>query len=94
MVGRDKAQHVIGSRWHFALKYGPDIKTSRYKARFEAKGFSQIAGKDYNEIYSPTTTLSTIRVIINVAVQKGLKLMQMRIAAVLEMSKLTKAHSG
>ena len=28
----------VGSRWHFALKYGPDGTKRRLKARFVARG--------------------------------------------------------
>ena len=47
----------IGIRWHFALKFGPDGKICRYKARFVAKGFSQVFGKDFYDTYSPSTRL-------------------------------------
>ena len=50
----------VGNRWYFALKFGPDSDICRYKARFVAKGFSQVFGKGFYETYSPTTRLSTI----------------------------------
>ena len=45
LVKRD--EKPVGSRWDFALKFGPDIDICRYKARFVAKGFSQVFGKDF-----------------------------------------------
>ena len=36
---RNRGEKPIGSRWHFALNYGPK---ARFKARFFAKGFSQV----------------------------------------------------
>ena len=53
----------IGSRWHSALKCAPSGEKLSYKARLLAKGFSQVPGRDYNETYSPTTRLSTIRIL-------------------------------
>ena len=47
----------VGSRWLFALKFDPDGDICRYKARFVAKGFSQVFGEDFYETYSPTTRL-------------------------------------
>ena len=40
----------------------------RYKARFVAKGFSQVFGKDFYETYSPTTRLSIIRILMSLAI--------------------------
>ena len=67
----NKGNKPIGSRWHFSLKFGPSGEITRYKARYVAKGFSQVPGRDYNETYSPTTRLSTIRVLISYAVYKN-----------------------
>ena len=57
----------VGSRWHFAfaLKFGPEGDICRYKARFVAKGFSQVFGEDFYE--TPTTRLSTIRIFMLLA---------------------------
>ena len=75
----NKGNKPIGSRWHFALKFGPSGEITRYKARFVAKGFSQVPSRDYNETYSPTTRLSTIGVLISYAVYKNTELKQMDI---------------
>ena len=40
---------------------------------------SQVLGKDIHETYSPTTRLSTIRLIVSLSVQKGSKIRQMDI---------------
>ena len=50
---RNRGEKPIGSRWHFALKYGPNGEISRFKARFVAKGFSQVQVRDFHETYSP-----------------------------------------
>ena len=69
----------IVSRSHFALKCGPSGEIVRYKARLVAKGFSQVPGRDYNETYSPTTRLSTIRMPLIYALRNGSELKQMDI---------------
>ena len=38
----DNGEKVVGSRWHFGVKYGPTGEISRFKARFVAKGYSQV----------------------------------------------------
>ena len=72
-------EEPVGSRWHFALKLGPDGDICRYKARFVAKGFSQVFGKDFNETYSPNTRLSTIRFWMSLAISNDYQLKQMDI---------------
>ena len=44
-----------------------------------AKGFSQIFGKDFYETYSPTTRLSTIRILMCIAISNNYQLKQMDI---------------
>ena len=70
---------VVGSRWHFGVKHGPMGEISRLKARLLAKGYSQVLGSDFHETYSPTTRLSTIRLLVSWSVQKGSKIRQMDI---------------
>ena len=71
----------IRSRWHFALKFCPDGDICRYNARF-AKGFSQVFGKGFYETYSPTTGLSTIRILMCLAISNDYQLEQMDIRTV------------
>ena len=55
-------RHTIKNRWTF------DIKTDgRKRARLVAKGFSQIEGLDYEEIFSPVVRFETIRTILALA---------------------------
>ena len=73
----DNGAKVVGNRWNFGVKYGPTGEKSRFKARFVAKGYSQVLGKDFHETYSPTTVLSTTRLILSLSVQKVSKIRQM-----------------
>ena len=76
---RNRGEKPMGSRWHFALKYGPNGEISRFKARFVAKGFSQVEGRDFHETYSPTAKMSTIRIVLSLAVQNRYQLRQLDI---------------
>ena len=76
---KDNGAKVVGSGWHFGVKYGPTGEISRFKARFVAKGYSQVLGKDLHETYLPKTRLSTIRLLVSFSVQKGSKIRQMDI---------------
>ena len=62
---------VIGGRWVYAVKLnerGEEI----YKARYVAKGFSQIKDIDYEETFSPTARLTSIRVLLQLAANENL----------------------
>jgi hypothetical protein len=56
----------LNGRWVFATK--PDDGAGvRYKARFVAKGFTQVAGVDFNATFAPTTTFVSLRLLLTVA---------------------------
>lgn len=67
---------VVGGKWVYALKPGPDGQ-DKYKARFVAKGYSQVPGKDYQETFSPTARMTSIRSLMQLAVQYNLTVHQM-----------------
>ena len=60
----------MGCKWVYAAKLGPDGEET-YKARFVAKGYSQVPGRDYHETFSPTAHISSIRMLMQVVVKKG-----------------------
>jgi hypothetical protein len=56
----------LSGRWVFATKpnQGEGV---RYKARFVAKGFTQVAGVDFNATFAPTSTFVSLRLLLTVA---------------------------
>lgn len=66
----------MGGRWVYTLKCDTD-GSDKYKARFVAKGYSQKQGIDYEETFSPTADMTTVRVVMQKAVQEDLVLQQM-----------------
>jgi hypothetical protein len=56
----------LNSWWFFATK--PDFSEGvHYKARFVAKGFTQVAGVDFNATFTPTDTFISLRLLLNIA---------------------------
>jgi hypothetical protein len=55
-----------------------DVNGSKtYKARYVAKGFSQVKGIDYQETFAPTVNHTTLRTFMQIAAQHDLILHQM-----------------
>ena len=77
IVPRPVDKSVVGSRWIYKIKYAADGSIEKYKARFVARGFSQIDGIDYDETFAPVTRYSSIRSILALSAQMGWKIHQM-----------------
>eukprot|EP00253_Pinus_taeda_P003210 PITA_03210 len=60
LVELPKDRQTMGCKWVFKLKRGVDDTEDRYKARLVAKGFSQKAGIDFHEIFSPVVKIVSI----------------------------------
>ena len=80
LVPPPKDKEIVGSKWVYAIKTNKD-GTDHFKARFVAKGYSQIEGIDYQETFSPTAHMNSIRVISQIAVQNDLDIHQMDVKA-------------
>ena len=62
LVELPESRKVVGYKWVFKLKKGADDTVPKYIARLVAKGFSQKAGIDFHEIFSPVVKLVSIRI--------------------------------
>jgi len=58
----------IGIKWVFKKNMNAEGKVDKYKARFVAKGYSQVPGIDFGDIVSPVAKVASIRLILSVAV--------------------------
>jgi hypothetical protein len=68
---------VIGVKWVYKTKLHLDGTVQKHKAHLVAKGYAQKSGVDYNETFAPVARLDTIRTLIALAAQQGLKLFQL-----------------
>jgi hypothetical protein len=77
MVPRPVDKLVVGSRWIYKVKKVDDGSVEKYKARFVARGLSQIEGIDYDETFALVTRYSSIRSILSLSSQMGWRIHQM-----------------
>ena len=54
---------VVGGRWVYDVKRGPTGEEA-YKARYVAKGYSQVPELDYKETFSPTARMTSVRLLM------------------------------
>jgi hypothetical protein len=69
---------AVRCKWIFKKKEGssPD-EAPRFKARLVVKGFSQILGIDYNDVYSPVVKHSSIHAFLGIVAMHDLELEQL-----------------
>ena len=58
---KPKDVKAVKSKWVFAKKYDRYRNVKKFKARFVAKGFSQIEGIDFVETYAPVLKFKSMR---------------------------------
>jgi hypothetical protein len=61
-------KNPIGNKWVFKKKLNAKGKVEKYKAQLVVKGYSQVEGIDFDEIFSLVAKLTSIRFMLSVVV--------------------------
>ncbi|GKA51263.1 retrotransposon protein, putative, ty1-copia subclass [Tanacetum coccineum] len=78
LVDQPPGQKLISCKWLYKIKEGIEgVQKPRYKARVVARGFTQRAGIDYNEVFSPVVRHTSIRVILSLTACEDYELEQL-----------------
>ncbi|GJU30249.1 retrotransposon protein, putative, ty1-copia subclass, partial [Tanacetum coccineum] len=78
LVDHLAGQKLVSCKWLFKIKEGIEgVQKPRYKARLVARGFTQRACIDYNEVFSPVVRHTSIRVILALTACKDYELEQL-----------------
>jgi transposase InsO family protein len=63
-VPHDGKRPLMKGKWVYTIKYNPDGSIKKFKARWVAKGYSQIEGLHYNETFSSTMRAASTRLLL------------------------------
>ena len=61
----------LGGKWVYKIKQNSDGSIARFKARWVAKGYHQVEGRDYTESYAPTVRSDTSRILLAISAAKN-----------------------
>jgi hypothetical protein len=67
LVPPPSGANIVSSKWVYKVKTNSDGSIARFKERLVARGFTQVAGVDYEETFAPTTKFTTIRLMLSLA---------------------------
>lgn len=76
LVKPPRGRKILGCRWIFSRKRGPDGRVLRYKARIVLKGYAQRPGIDFKDLYSPVARFETIKCILALSAKEHLTVYQ------------------
>lgn len=72
-----KGKQPMAVKWVYKIKKNAKGEVEKYKAWLVAKGFTQRAGIDYDEVFTLVARLETIQPIISFAAQQRWRIFQM-----------------
>ena len=67
-----KGRNLVRCKWIYPTKYVVDGSIDKHKAHLVGKGFLQVEGIDYSEIFSPITKMNSIRLVLSLIASQGL----------------------
>jgi hypothetical protein len=77
IVDLSAGRKLVGSKWLFNKKLNAQVKVDKYKSWLVAKGYSQVEGIDFGEIFSAIARLTSIRFILSIVASFDLEVEQM-----------------
>ena len=70
---------LVGCRWIYTVKIGPDGRVNRLKARLVAKGYTQVYGSDYYDTFSHVAKMASVRLLLSMTTMRSWPLYQLDI---------------
>ncbi len=73
VVPKPPNRKIVDSKWVYKVKTDADGNLERYKARLVARGFTQVPGQDFDEIFSPVVRYDSMRLLLAISASKRWK---------------------
>jgi len=67
----------IGNKWVFNKETNVEGKVEKYKAQLVVKGYSQVLGIDFDDIFFPVAKVASIRLFLSITVAFDFEVEQM-----------------
>eukprot|EP00253_Pinus_taeda_P025435 PITA_25435 len=67
LVPLPKVRKLVRCKWVYRIKFEPDGKVDKHKARLVTKDFSQVEGIDYTKTFSPIANMNYIHLVLSLA---------------------------
>ena len=66
----------LAQKWFFRNKLNEDGQVTKNKSRLVCKGYAQVEGIDFEEMFSPMARMDAIKMILSYAFSKRIKIYQ------------------
>ncbi|XP_020705625.1 uncharacterized protein LOC110116418 [Dendrobium catenatum] len=76
LVPKPVNKRVLGCKWTYKTKLLPSGQVDHYNARLVALGYEQILGENHMETFSPVAKMTTICMLLSLAVNKNWLVLQ------------------
>jgi transposase InsO family protein len=83
-----KGRQAVKCKWIYRVKTHSDGTVARYKARLVAQGCTQTYGVDYEQTFSPVVRHESIRVVLALAAQQDMQIVQFDVCTAFLHSKI------
>ena len=71
LVALPPDKSLVGYRWVYTMKVGPDGQIDRLKARLVSKGYTQQYGSNYYDTFSPVAKIASIHLFLSMAAMRS-----------------------
>ena len=79
LVVLPSGKSLVGCRWVYTVKVGPDSQVDCLKARLVAKGYTQVYGFDYGDTFSHVAKITSVRLLLSMVAMCSWPLYQLNI---------------